>query len=95
MEEAADRPGSAAGTVAVPASFKLCAHSRGRTWPEQRRNSQGQKGYFTVVLSSRKQEMNILLGVMSMSKFDNNKSIHQQITPFSMSTGKEGHFQCP
>jgi hypothetical protein len=46
----------------------------------------GQKGHFPTVLSRQKQEMNILLVVVSRSKFNNNHSVHQQTAP---------HFECP
>ena len=61
----------------------------------ERRSRQGQKGHFGSVLSPRKQEMNILLPAVSISKFDNNDSVLQQTASFCMSASKEGHFECP
>jgi hypothetical protein len=42
----------------------------------------------SLLFSTSKKEMNILLGQMSKSKFDNKKSVYQQIAPFSASTSK-------
>jgi hypothetical protein len=51
----------------------------------ERRRRQGQKRHLTVVLSPHTPEMIILMCLVSSNKFGNNKSVHQQIAPFSMS----------
>jgi hypothetical protein len=61
-------------------------------WPEEgdqgRRKSQGQKGYFTVLLSPRKPEINILLDGVSSGKFTKNQRVLQQIDLFWVSNSK-------
>jgi len=53
-----------------------------------KKKSQGQKGHFTVLLSPRKPEMNILLGGVSSGKFTKNQSVLQQIGLFWVSSSK-------
>jgi hypothetical protein len=55
---------------------------------EGKKKEQGHKGHFMDPLSS-KAKNEYLLGPLSTSKFDKNRSIFQQILPFSMSTSKE------
>jgi hypothetical protein len=45
-------------------------------------------GHFAAILSPPEPEMIILMHLVSSSKFNNNKSVHQQIPSFFMSIGK-------
>lgn len=69
--------------------FTAMAAAPARKIIKERGRRKGQKGHFTTVLSPSKSEMIILLGEVFRSKFNNNKSVHQQMVLFSVSTSKE------
>jgi hypothetical protein len=75
------RTGHAAGHLRAQAAGPSTALVSPWPWPwreeedQDRRKSHGQKGHFTVLLSPRKLEMNILLDGVSINKFVKNQSV--------------------